>query len=172
MFIVAIDPGTTESAITVYGSNTGQWSAIWPNRKIADYLRARKYPDDTILIIEQIQHMGTGMPAGKSVFITVKWTGVFFAWWPLNTRYEISRPTVKANVCGTAQAKDKNIRQAMIDRYPPIGGGKTPQIGIKSNPGPLLGYHDDMWASLAVMETAKDFIKQGRLEEYRWTELD
>jgi len=60
------------------------------------------------------------------------------------------------NLCGVMKAKDGNIRQALIDRFPATGGGKIPQIGTKAKPGPLYGFSRDKWAALAVAVTFQD----------------
>jgi hypothetical protein len=44
------------------------------------------------------------------------------------------------------QAKDANIRQAILDRF----GGKEKAIGKKANPGPLYGVKSHLWSALAV----------------------
>ena len=63
---------------------------------------------------------------------------------------KIYRMDVKMYLCNNTRAKDGNIRQAIIDRYPANGGGKTPQIGTKKHPGPLYGVSKDVWSALAV----------------------
>ena len=57
------------------------------------------------------------------------------------------------HLCGNNSAKDSNVRQALIDRFPRSGGGKTPQIGTKGDPGPLYGIKKDEWAALGVAIT-------------------
>ena len=57
------------------------------------------------------------------------------------------------HLCNSVRAKDSNVRQALLDRFPATGGGKTPQIGTKSKPGPLYGFSKDMWAALGVALT-------------------
>ena len=36
-------------------------------------------------------------------------------------------------------SEDAKRCRALIDRFPRLGGGKTPQIGTKAQPGPLYG---------------------------------
>jgi hypothetical protein len=62
---------------------------------------------------------------------------------------------VKSYLCGSQQAKDANIRQALINLYPPTGGGKVPQIGVQGNEGPLYGIKSHMWAALGVAATVR-----------------
>ena len=58
-------------------------------------------------------------------------------------------------LCGTPRAKDTNIRQRVIDIFPATGGGKTPQIGTKKEPGPLYGVTSHCISALAVGLTYK-----------------
>ena len=53
-------------------------------------------------------------------------------------------------LCNSMRAKDSNIRQAILDRYPTTGGGKCPQVGTKKEPGPLYGVSKDVWAAIGV----------------------
>ena len=105
-----------------------------------------------------------GMPVGAEVFETAEWCGrireyvsEFFS---PETVFRVYRKQVKLNICGQPKAKDANIRQALIDRYPAIGGGKVPQIGTKKEEGPLYGLHSDLWAALAVAHTVADMKDQ------------
>ena len=74
----------------------------------------------------------------------------------------VSRSGAKMHVCGVSNAKDSNIRRALLDMYPRTGGGKEPAVGIKKQKGPLYGMANDMWAALAVGVTYRDTIlKEG-----------
>lgn len=102
------------------------------------------------IVCEWIQSMG--MAVGKSVFDTCRWIGVFEAkaeslGIPMHLVY---RRDVKMHLCGSTKAKDGNVRQAILDLYPATGGGKTPQIGTKSQPGPLYGITSHAWAALGL----------------------
>jgi len=104
------------------------------------------------LVIEMIE--GRGMPVGASVFETCCWIGRIEQMWVFaaerKPRHRIYRRNIKLQICGSSRAKDSNVRQAILDRYPAAGGGKVPQVGIKSKPGPLFGVRADIWAALAV----------------------
>ena len=65
----------------------------------------------------------------------------------------LSRRDVKHHLCGGSQAKDAQIREAMIDRF---GGTKAKAVGLKKTPGPLYGVSKDVWAALAVGVTYRD----------------
>lgn len=89
------------------------------------------------------------MPVGKEVFDTCLWIGRFMETWSSQCQL-VYRKDIKIHLCGTVRAKDANVRQALIDRHEPTGGGKVPQIGTKQKPGPLYGIKKDVWSALAV----------------------
>ena len=63
------------------------------------------------------------------------------------------RRDVKMHLCQNASANDANIRRAILDLFPRTGGGKTPQSGTKSQPGPLYGVTNHVVAALGVALT-------------------
>jgi hypothetical protein len=88
-----------------------------------------------------------GMPVGAEVFNTCIFVGRFQqAWRDPNAVRLIYRRDVKLLMCGSARAKDANIRQALIDKLGPVG--------TKAAPGPLYGVKSHAWAALAVAVTA------------------
>lgn len=151
--ILAVDPGTTESGWCYFDGDKVLSSGVDDNSVLLHSWVRHSDPDD-ILAIEMIASYG--MAVGKEVFETVRWIGRFQQAWhsPDDVRL-IYRRDVKLHLCGTAQAKDPNIRQALIDMFPATGGGKTPQIGVKAKPGPLFGVSSHAWSALAVAVTAR-----------------
>lgn len=152
--ILAIDPGNELSAYCVYFPDThalGDFGKV-PNDELREILKARMAWDHDYAI-EMVACYG--MPVGKSVFDTCLWAGKFMQ--IIETRDHrpelIYRKEVKIELCGSLKAKDGNVRQAIIDRFPATGGGKVPQIGIKANQGPLFGVSADVWAALSVALT-------------------
>jgi hypothetical protein len=151
----------------------GSWVLLDPHGTVlasclhqpVDELVAVVDPSLPLVVVEDVQSYG--MPAGRSMFDTAKVIGelrgacrrecVAFE--------EISRPAVKAMVCRSAKAKDAHVRQAILDAYPPDGGGKTPQIGTKRQPGPLYGISQDLWAALALGLTALAHRNLGPIAE-------
>ena len=115
------------------------------------------------LVIEKI--VSYGQAIGQSTIDTIQWIGrfiqQFLAHWrcPHGARL-IYRKDVKEYLCRSLRAKDAHIRQAIIDRYPATGGGKTPQIGTKKDPGPLYGIKSHLWSALAVGLTAEAIINK------------
>ncbi|KVP90912.1 hypothetical protein WJ95_09470 [Burkholderia ubonensis] len=120
----------------------------------ADILEALERPSRADrLCIEMIASYG--MAVGREVFETCVWIGRFQqAWRDPDSVKLIYRRDVKLHLCGTSNAKDPNVRQAVIDLFPREGGGKTPQIGTKGQPGPLYGVSSHAWPALAVAITA------------------
>lgn len=157
MTILAIDPGTEQSG----------WCLYHPERGI---LGAGVKPNDVMLC--EIHHScadmlalemvaSYGMAVGKDVFETVRWIGRFQqAWKRPDDAMLVYRRDVKLHLCNSAKAKDANIRQALLDLFPRTGGGKTPQVGTKTQPGPLYGVSSHAWSALAVAITAHHQITE------------
>lgn len=156
--ILAIDPGSEQSAAVVL-NNAGAPVEFWkePNDEVLRRVLAiaQLWPSDKHgevewhLAIEMIASYG--MPVGAEVFNTCVWIGrIVQAWNAPHTL--VYRRDVKMFLCGNNTAKDGNIRQALIDRF----GGKEAAIGKKKTPGPLHGFHDDLWAALAVGVTWRE----------------
>ena len=160
--ILAIDPGNMESGYVLV-EHDGQ--------EIRKVLDVGKVPNGEIfpVLCREYQHLaiemvaGMGMPVGQEVFDTCVWVGRF---WEIALRsggYEpkrIYRRDEKLYLCGRLSAKDKNIRQALIDRYG--------VVGTKANPGFFyvngVKFAKDMWAAMAVAVTYFDkYIKGVKL---------
>ncbi len=116
------------------------------------------------IVIEMIA--GMGMPVGQEVFDTCVWIGRFWEaattkTWAQAVR-KIYRREEKLYLCGSLQAKDANIRQALVDRYAP--GQPNYGKGTKQKPGFFYGFSADMWAAMAVAVTYFDkYIKGVKL---------
>jgi len=153
MIILAIDPGNTQTALVRYDTESCSVleKQISHNDEVLGWCMAR---NEEHLAIEMIACYG--MAVGKTVFDTVYWIGRFCQAWGGDegkSFTRIYRKDVKMHLCNSMRAKDGNIRQALIDRYDATGGGRTPEIGTKSKPGPLYGMAKDMWAALGVAVT-------------------
>jgi hypothetical protein len=156
--ILAIDPGSEESAYVAYDTATRlprEWAKV-PNDQVLTTIDVLRYDD---LAIEMVASYG--MAVGATVFETCVWIGRFMERfhedYGLNSR-RVYRKDVKLHLCGTTKAKDTNIRQAIIDRY---GPGKEKAVGLKASPGPLYGMKADCWSALAVAITAAETSTTG-----------
>lgn len=146
MIILALDPGTTDTGWCILSGSDVLGSGVFSNARTLELVQ-RTHAD--VLAIEMISSYG--MAVGKEIFETVRWIGRFQQAWRDPEAVElVYRIDVKLHLCGSARAKDPNVRQALIDMYPASGGGKKPQIGTKSSPGPLYGVSSHAWPALAV----------------------
>lgn len=152
--LLAIDPGNELSAFVVWDGECILRKGKVENDRLLYMVKqelceaiVQGYRLETV--IEQIAHYGTGMPAGRTVFDTCLWIGRFFQ---LIVSCDeppprlIERRKVKMHLCGSARAKDGNVRQALIDRYG--------EPGTKKNPGMLYGVSADVWQALGLAVTA------------------
>lgn len=155
MAILAIDPGTNQSAYCIIANDLSLLSqGIMENDDLCDFLQSDHL---TVLRVEiaAIEMIASyGMAVGRETFETCVWIGRFaecltqgHAMMPICKVY---RKDIKLHLCNSMRAKDANIRQALLDLYEPTGGGKTPQIGTKNNRGPLYGVKSHIWSALAV----------------------
>ena len=157
MMFVAIDPGPEESAYVVIEDGRIVRAEKVDNGLLLDMLSTPEWIEERV-IIEQIkayEHIG------DSALWTVHWCGRFHQVAVQNgmrVAY-VPRATVKTHVTGHCRtAKDRHVREAMIDRWGP------PQIQItdeeqahlprskrrKYKPGPTAEFRADTWAALAV----------------------
>jgi hypothetical protein len=131
---------------------------IWDGREILfhgvlknpELLIAIEEPEvvPDVVACEMIQ--GYGMAVGAEVFETCYFIGrIMERCTNLNLHFHrVYRKEVKTHLCNDYKAKDPNIRQALIDRFGPIGN--------KKQPGPLYGVVSHAWSALAIAVTAFD----------------
>lgn len=140
--LLAIDPGTTHSALVLYDPAVGLCSHHRAgNDWILAYLHCYDAAPTDVLVIERVASYG--MPVGEEIFETVRYAGRFEQEW---TRrgfpcHRITRATVKLALCGQPRANDASIRQSLIDRF---GGSSAIKKG-----GPLYKVSGDAWSALA-----------------------
>ena len=146
--ILAIDPGSEQSAWVLWDGAIVE-HGYEPNRQVIAHVCNQWLYD--LLAIEMMA--GYGMTAGREVFETCVMIGrciqareacAFIPW-----RY-VYRKDIKLALCGVTSAKDKDVREALIDRF----GGKATALGTAKAPGPLRGITGDQWAALAVAVVA------------------
>jgi len=158
--ILALDPGTTESGYCALVDGEVAAAGVMRNEDLLAYLaRANWALDGYGLSIEMVASYG--MPVGREVFETVRWIGRFQqAWHAPEAVRLVYRQDVKLHLCQSPKAKDSNVRQAVLDRFAPTGGGKTPQVGTKNRPGPLYGVSSHAMSALAVAIYSSEVVHE------------
>lgn len=156
--VLAIDPGTDESAWLSYDGMIPTGFGIVPNEDLLAAIRQGEIEGDE-LVIEGVASYGK--PVGKEVFTTCIWIGRFaeasadcYEDWSL-----IYRPDIKLHLCHSRNAKDPMVRQALLDKF---GPGKAKAVGVKATPGPLYGVSKHCWSALAVAVTWWETVGFGR----------
>jgi len=159
MRLLAIDPGSEESAYVLYDTQENA-PVEWAKGSNDEVIDLNLLDASDRMAMEMIASYG--MPVGAEVFETCMWAGRFIERWEAGHFIErtedwapvmpVYRKDVKLHLCGSPKAKDSNIRQALIDRY----GGKRKAVGLKATPGPLYGLKGDCWSALAVAITAAE----------------
>jgi hypothetical protein len=142
--VLAIDPGSAQSAWLRFDGERPQGFAIAANDILVRALRTGGLPD--VVVIEKVESYG--MAVGAEVFDTVLWAGRFAEAAHRVPVVLLPRRAVKLALCGDSRAKDANIRQALIDRF-----GGSAAVGRKAAPGPLYGISRDVWSALAIAVT-------------------
>lgn len=161
--ILAVDPGLEQSGLVSYNIVSKEIHAptIIQNTELLAWLTAGEYTW-THLIIEYPHVRGQMMKS--QVIETIFWIGRFAeAWGDMSTFIRFDRKEVCMRLCGRAAAKDKQIRRALIARFPATGGGAEPAIGTKKAPGPLYeikAKEDHKWAALGVAVAYADRLKE------------
>ena len=142
--IIGLDPGPEQTGMVWLDDGTVSHPGVHQNKTVLRML----YHALGEVACEMIASYG--MPVGRDVFETCVWIGRFLgaASAAGHAFHRLTRLEVKLHLCQSARAKDTNIRQALIDRYGPVGTKKTP--------GPLYGVTSHAWAALAVATTHAD----------------
>lgn len=143
--ILAIDPGTSQSAWLRFDGSRPQGFGITANEVLVRALRSGGLPG--VVVIEKVESYG--MAVGAEVFDTVLWAGRFAEAAHRVPVVMLPRRAVKLALCGDSRAKDANIRQALLDRF-----GGSAAVGRKAAPGPLYGVSRDVWSALAIAVTS------------------
>lgn len=153
MIIFAVDPGTEKSGYVLFDTSEKKVleSGIVENIQL---LESSAWYSCDIVCIEMIKSYG--MPVGDTTFTTILWIGrIIQIAYQKGMPYKLLYKKIDINptLCFSNKAKDANIRQAILDLFEPNGGGATPQIGTKSQPGRLYGVSSHALSALAVALT-------------------
>lgn len=145
--ILAIDPGPTHSAFLAWGGVVHSKGLVG-NGELREILWPWAIDLSLTIAVEMVACYG--MPVGKDVFETCVNIGrIVEICHPKPVRM-VYRKDVKLHLCGSARAKDSNIRQALIDRVGPQGK--------KNSPGPTYGLAKHDWAALAIAIYVSDHL--------------
>lgn len=162
--ILAIDPGNMESGYVLVEHDGQEIRKVLDVGKTTNERIVEKMMKDLPLIsdfaIEMVQSMG--QTVGQEVFDTCVWVGRFwevarYAYVGISGKKTIYRREEKLYLCGCLSAKDKNIRQALIDRYGVVGTKKNPGFFYVNG----TKFAKDMWAAMAVAVTYFDKYIRG-----------
>lgn len=148
--VLALDPGTTETAFVLWDGSSIIAKGILPNKDILVGIY-ESYWFAHVCYIEEMASMG--MAVGAEVFKTVFWYGRFAEAWYANSidateAILVPRKAIKLHHCGTNKATDANIRQVLLDRFG--------QPGKKADPGLTFGLKSHMWSAFAIASYALD----------------
>jgi len=153
MKVIAIDPGTTDSAMVVMDAETLKPEQLYleDNEMIRHLLYNMEFDWYDRLVIEMVASYG--MPVGREVFETCVWIGMFTEIGLRKLRngnrpHYVYRKDEKLHICGSSKANDATIRRALIDRFADhdLKFGR----GTKKNPDWFYGFRQDLWAAYAV----------------------
>lgn len=159
MRILGIDGGTWKTGWVIYDTieHRVEGSGVTENEEFLEFITSEATDRVDTVAMEDVRS-SFGKPAGAELFSTSFLNGRVFE------RLRILRPNVpvfklartidvKPTICGTNNAKDPNVRQAILEMFPQEGGGKTPAVGTKGQPGRLYGISSHAWSALAVALT-------------------
>ena len=158
ILIISIDPGNVESGFAILNESLKPVTFGKINNEDLINILGVQAQLQKYVVIEMIANMGMAA-VGTTIFETCVWIGRFkerALMMGKETNY-IYRKEEKINLCGSMKAKDKNIRQALIDRFGPVG--------IKSNKGWFYGVSKDVWSAIAVGVTYYDMYLKGANNE-------
>lgn len=154
--IIALDPGTINTAIVIYNHKAGL--PVWyfqemPNDDVLKFLeiqRRTRYQNSGAGWVACEQFKSYGGPVGEESIQTIRWSGRFeqqaiglgygFAYLP-------RQMTVSKHLCHTNMSKDKHIRAVLMRRFSPS------QLVAVSNQK-RISCHG--WSALAVAVTFAD----------------
>lgn len=158
--IIAIDPGTTQSAFCIIESDDMRPKLFgkYSNPYVLAALNGMQTAQ--IAVIERLACYG--MPVGREVLETCEWVGRFSeaACRAGKAVHYVYRQDEKMTLCHNARANDATIKRALIDRFAQhdLRSGK----GTKAKPDWFYGFAADVWQAYAVGVTWLDKTKEAK----------
>lgn len=157
-YLMAIDPGTTESGVCIVRCEDSKPIAFAKieNTCFEDWF-VRTLTNNDIrtpeleVVFERMQGRYNG-PVGAETFISCEWIGRFETIlqriWKVEKVGYILRSQEYKVLCGKLYAhNDSGVRQALVDMF--AFGEPNFGKGNKKNPGWFFGFSKDVWASYA-----------------------
>ena len=166
-YVIAIDPGTTESGVCI--ARTEDCKPLFVTKVdnkslvhvVREYMSPRVIaPHGCQLVIERMQ--GNSMPVSSDVFLTCEWIGrfdvIFNRILDNPTNYVFRRDEYRT-LCGNIYSRnDKGIKQALVERF--AYGQSNYGKGTAKSPGWFYGFANDMWSAYAIAVTFIDMCKE------------
>ena len=142
-FILAIDPGTTESGWVVVDNNLKPLSfGKTENEKLKKYLDEVSVSN---IVIERVSSYGSRV--GADVFLTCEWIGRFTEASPVPCYY-LRRKDVKRLLGLPQRASDTDIRRYLVKRF--ARSERNHGKGTKMSPDWFYGFFADVWQAYAL----------------------
>jgi hypothetical protein len=158
MNVVAIDPGSEQSAVVVTDGTKIHFKMLAPNFQVIEWLRGAG-SDHLPCVIERLTFFGSGKgpprPAPPQTFSTCYWVGRLTEAYGAGYVTHLNRSKVTHHILGRGfkkqdQSTDTLIRAALIARF---GGTEQAAKGTVNKKGPLHGFSNDLYAALALALT-------------------
>ncbi len=159
--ILAVDPGTLESAYVMVDEETLRPLEIG---KVSNNHLLSVLCSSEIFDIWNIKHFviemvaGMGQSVGQETFDTAFWIGRF--WEAVRNIQDVPRTKIfrrheKTFIAKTQKCKDADIIRLLVNRFAPgqLNNGK----GTEKNPGWFYGFKADIWQAYAVAVTYHHF---------------
>ena len=156
--IYAIDPGPESSAVVTWDGvrvieareeRNQDLLHLMRDTSLTPILPTLRGKQRGMLVIEKVACYG--MPVGAPVFETVWWSGRFAEAWFSTTGQTVARlefSDVRLHLCRVRNAKEANVRRAILDRFG--------EPGTKKAPGITYGVRGHCWSAFALAVTAYD----------------
>lgn len=158
--IIAIDPGTTQSAFCVMECDDMRPKVFGKYENTYVLAALGRTETAQTAVIERLACYG--MPVGREVLETCEWVGRFTeaACRAGKDVSYIYRQEEKLGLCHDTRANDATIKRALIDRFAQhdLRRGK----GTKAKPDWFYGFAADVWQAYAVGVTWIDKVSGGK----------
>jgi len=166
MIVLGIDPGTTQSAATLWDTESQKVGPHWygENNDLLTHMAEvlglfppKKWDRPHMVAIEMVASYG--MAVGKDTFETCYWVGRFAECAQqsapsVSAKRVLRKDHVAMALCQNRTAKDANVVTALVDLLDPMREYGKYGKGTKKKPGPLYKIAKHNWSALAVAVVA------------------